>query len=111
MRKLHEKNTIVNEGCLTDATFQPKSFIVRIEQGAFQTPASAESMYESVRAWPPDYTKRLVFYISPYRPESEWKEDWKEDWLEPEGNTWWDCKEFVSHYHSRKAQPAVIDKS
>jgi hypothetical protein len=42
------------------------------------------------------YTKRLVFDISPYPPESEWKDRWSEVWLMPEGENYWDEKEFVN---------------
>ncbi|RFU26025.1 hypothetical protein B7463_g10310, partial [Scytalidium lignicola] len=93
---LHAKNPMLNGGALTDDAFQPKSFLVRIEQGKFATPANIEVGFS------PDcdanYTKRLVFNRSPYPPESEWKEAWKEDWLDFEGHNWWDCKEFVGYF-------------
>jgi hypothetical protein len=82
---------MVNGGCLLDGAFQPKSFTVRIEQGKFSPPGHIDDVF----ARDPRYTKRLVFNKSPYPPESEWKESWREDWTMPEGQNWWDYKEFV----------------
>jgi hypothetical protein len=97
-RKNHEKNTMVNGGSLTDDAFQPKSFTVRIEQSYFSTPAHLKNEFTHLGpnrdlSW----TRRLVFNTLPYPSESEWEETWKELWKEPDGRSYWDCKEFVAY--------------
>ena len=103
-RKRHEKNPLMNAG-LTDDAFQPKSFTVRIEQGNFSTPGRLllnDRLLKETGHVSTDidstWTKRLVFNKSPYPPESEWKEDWKEDWKLPDGENYWDFKEFVTDH-------------
>lgn len=91
----YKNYTRLNDKCLLDDAFRPKSFIIKIEQGNFAPPS-----FEIGHTFDLKYTKRLIFNISPYPPESEWKESWKEIWLEPEGHNWWDCKEFVGHFLS-----------
>jgi hypothetical protein len=101
-QETHARNTMVNSGSLLDDVFLPKSFTVRIEQGAFVLPGSTidsltetselvQQNYEPV----PRFRKRLVFDKSPYPRESEWKDSWKENWMMPDWNIW-ECTEFVA---------------
>jgi hypothetical protein len=94
-----ETNKMVNAGSLTDDAFQPKSFIVRIEDGNFFTPESVCTFKKTGRSSEktPDWTKRLVFDKSPYPLESDWKDSWKELWMTPADENYWDCKEFVAY--------------
>jgi hypothetical protein len=94
-----ERNGMVNGGSLTDDAFRSKKFTVRIEQGKFVLPADIKN-YPELPAIVGDksisrflsWTRRLVFDISPYPPESEWKET---RWKVKSENWCWDLKEFV----------------
>jgi len=101
---VHTRNTMVNSGSLFDDAFLPKSFTLKIEQGAFVKAAcTIDSLTETYSSSQPKhvpvprYRKRLVFNKSPYPPESEWKDSWKECWMMPDWNIW-DVTELVADF-------------
>jgi hypothetical protein len=97
--KRYQKGADINRGALNDEAFQPKSFIVRIEDGSFMTPCAVDSPYPNLRG--KSWTKRLVFDTSPYPPESEWKEDAYWGACNPDAGSYWDFKHFVSGFISK----------
>ncbi|KAF2673079.1 hypothetical protein BT63DRAFT_451109 [Microthyrium microscopicum] len=95
---------------LTDDALQPRSFNVRLEEGRFPSrPQSLNPDYFASEETP--YTKRLVFDISPFPPESAWTELFMDSWRECEGENWWDNKIFVNYdpRHGEPEMPAKIE--
>lgn len=80
---------MLNERGLANDAFRPKVYVVRIEKGNFKVPA----FIGESGTWAPRCELRLLFDISPYPPEHEWKN--------PEANgdvlhrQFWNIKEFV----------------
>lgn len=64
------KHTAINELGLTDDAFRPKLYSIRIEKGNFKTPSYIG--YEEP-FWP-RCELRLLFDVSPYPPEHEWRD-------------------------------------
>ena len=79
----------INECCLTDDAFRPKTYTIRLEQGNFMTPAHARHRMEN--ALTERYALRLLFDKSPYPPRHEWKEPDGG----PDANQFWEWKEFA----------------
>ncbi|KAI1460603.1 hypothetical protein F4805DRAFT_369147 [Annulohypoxylon moriforme] len=83
-----EKNTLVNEGSLTDDAFRTRQFTVRFEKGNFLEPVCTDPNLD----W--RYELRLLFDKSPYPPRSQWKEPEQG----PDSCQFWDMIEFVSRH-------------
>ncbi|PYI19615.1 hypothetical protein BO99DRAFT_432524 [Aspergillus violaceofuscus CBS 115571] len=85
---------LLNEDCLTEQAFQPKTFKIRLEYGQFFH--QWETQRTGVPDWSYPYALRLVFDPSPYPPREEWTAAWGDAVLDYQ--RFWQRTEFCGHH-------------
>lgn len=92
LKETRDSYNSLNEQALTEAAFNPKTYMLTLEHGIFEDPSDEWLQSKPAHYRPPRYDFRLSFDKSPFPPRAEWKEA---AMAPAEAMRFWDMREFA----------------